>query len=122
MIIIPTYCFICHECGSIKEVVKPVSERNDLVQCDTCRCAMLRDFAAEGVNSGNKEYAKPIHSDAMAISPDRIKEHQQNFPDVKLDSQCRPVLENYQQHKKYAEGRGFIKPPIRKKKRGKRIA
>ena len=107
----PTYCFVCPECDDVQEVIRPMKDASLPLICGACGVEMCRDYAAQGVNAGNKEYGKPIHSDAMAVTPSQVKEHQRLFPDVKIDSQCRPVLENYQQHKKYAEKRGFIKQP-----------
>jgi len=87
--------------------------------CEVCESTMDRDYQADLVNVGNVDYAKPIHSDSLAISPDQVAEHQRLFPDVKIDSECRPILENYKQHDAYLEKTGFIKHPQKQKKRGK---
>lgn len=116
----PRYCFLC-KCGEKVEVVRYMADADKSWRC-LCGKEMNRDFGSEGVNSGNKEYGKPIHSDSLAISPKQRKEHEKLFPDVKLDSQCRPVLENYQQHDKYLKQIGFVKQPQKKKRKGVEIA
>jgi len=72
---------------------------------------MIRDYSEEKVNTGNKEYGSEIHSDSLAIMPSQVKEHQQKFPDVKIDNEGRPVFDNYQQHDKYLEQIGAVKMP-----------
>jgi len=113
----PLYCFKCN-CGETIEVVKPMSESHRLQLC-ACGEIMSRVYS---FNCGNKEYAKPLHSDSLAITPGQVAEHQRLFPDVKIDSDCRPVFENYQQHNKYLEKTGFIKQPKKIKNCGKKIA
>ena len=117
----PQYTFKCSECGTSVERVLRMSESDDPQVCPRCTSIvpMHRDYQADMCNVGNKEYATPIHSDSLAISPEQVTEHQRLFPDVKLDSECRPILENYQQHNNYLEKTGFIKQRQKPKKRGK---
>ena len=82
---------------------------------------MMRDFRADVPAAGNRDYVKPIHSDSLAVMPSQVKEHQRLHPDVELDSQCRPVFTNYQQHQKYLDKCGFIKQPQKRRKRGRKI-
>jgi len=117
----PTYCYTCTKCGDSKEVVKPMSQSCDPEEC-TCGYEMVRHFASEGVNSGNKEYGKTKYSDSLAVSPSQIAEHKKTFPDIKMDSQGRPGFDNVQQHKKYLEKTGFVKAPQKIRRKGKRIA
>ena len=116
----PRYTFKC-ECGEIVEVIRPMKGASDPWFC-LCGEQMTRDYAADHINGGNKDYARPIHSDSLAITPGQVAEHQRLFPDVEIDSECRPVFNNYQQHNKYLEKTGFVKNPKKAKRRGKRIA
>ena len=91
-------------------------------KCPKCGAYMPRDYQAEMVAVGNKEYAKPLHSDSLGIMPHQRAEHQQLFPDVKLDNEDRPVFENYKQHDTYLKKTGFRKIRQRiRRKRGKKL-
>ena len=116
----PQYTFKCPECGSVQELVLRMTHCSEPQVCE-CGTTMGRDYQADMCNVGNRDYAVPIHSDSMAISPDQVKEHQRLFPDVKLDSECRPILENYQQHNNYLEKTGFTKHAQKTRKRGRKL-
>lgn len=116
----PRYCFICTKCYINIEVVRPMVEADKPWFC-TCGYQMKRDFAAEGVRTGGKDYNRPIHSDSLAISPTQVEEHQKHFPDIKLDNQCRPVFDNFSAHEKYLQETGFVKHPGKSKRKGKII-
>lgn len=120
----PVYSFICSECGDKQEVTRSM-KTSDKVQLCICGADMFRDFAADQIRAGGKDYSKPIHSDALAISPRQCAEHKRKFPDIKLDSQCRPVFDSYRKHQDYLDKCNIIKQPNRKGKRrscSKRIA
>ena len=115
----PTYTFCC-SCGHKQEVIRSMRDSNKPVFC-VCGKQMRRDFRADVPAAGNREYARPIHSDSLAVMPSQRAEHERLHPDIKLDQQCRPVFESYQQHQKYLDRCGFIKQPQRRRKRGKKI-
>ena len=117
----PLYTFKCPSCGNTSLMLLNMSQAGRPQKCCVCGLGMNRDYQADLVNVGNKEYAKPLHSDSLAISVTQVEEHQRKFPDIKIDSQCRPVFENYQQHNNYLEATGFVKPPQKKKPKGKII-
>jgi hypothetical protein len=54
-------------------------------------------------------YTKPIHSDALAIHPDQRAEHEKLFPDIRIDSECRPIFDNFTKHEAYLKKTGFRK-------------
>jgi len=116
----PVYCWVCPECGEKAEVVRPMSDCSQPLTC-VCGVNMRRDYAAQKTNAGNKEYAKTKYSDSLAISPSQVEEHKKLFPDVKIDSQCRPGFDNYRQHNDYLEKTGFFKEVGKRKKRGRRL-
>lgn len=117
----PRYCFICPSCNINLEVVRPMADAMEPWYC-TCGKEMQRSFQAERVNTGGKDYSRPIHSDSLAISPTQRAEHQRLFPDIKLDNQCRPIFDSFRNHENYLKKTGFIKHPGKSKRKGKRIA
>jgi len=106
---LPTYAYICPKCAHPEEVVKPMSAFNSVEMCPVCSEVMERDYRAETPTHDSGGYARELHSDALAIHPSQRQEHERLYPDVPLDSACRPVLSNYHQHKNYLEKRGIEK-------------
>ncbi len=117
----PTYTFRCSGCGNVDELLLHMIESDDHQTCKLCGFSMNRDYQADSINVGNKDYAKPIHSDSLAMSPDQVSEHQKLFPDVKIDSECRPVFENFKQHDGYLEKTGFVKHRQKIRKKGRKL-
>lgn len=115
----PLYTYRCSICSQIQEVIKSMSDYSVPVHCSK---SMVRDYHADLISNTGHDYNKPIHSDSLAITPSQIVEHKQLFPDIKIDNQCRPVFENYQQHDSYLKKTGFVKMPKTVKNRGVRIA
>jgi putative FmdB family regulatory protein len=113
----PTYCFVCPECGFTGETVRPLKEYYKPFKCSECKTEMVRDYQAEAVNISGRDYRRPIVSDSLAISPEQIAEHKQLFPDIQVTSEGQPVFDNYSQHNKYLEKTGFRK----KRKRRRRV-
>lgn len=117
---LPIYCFVCPKCGYKFEIPRPIVESARSQFCP-CGAEMRRDFAAQGINTGNKEYGKTKFSDSLAISPSQVEEHKRLFPDIPIDNQCRPGFDNYKQHDKYLEKCGFEKVSQKRRKRGRKI-
>lgn len=117
----PIYEYACEDCGIHEDIPRPVEFRDFSAECKECGGSMVRCMSAPRIHADS--YDKPIHSDALAIHPDQVAEHQKLYPDVPLDSQCRPILSKFSQHEKYINARGVYKAPsLRSKRRGKRIA
>ena len=93
--------FICDDCGITIED----SNTKFAHSCPKCHSEMRWDLSI-GIH-GN--YQNPIHSDALAIHPDQRAEHEREFPNVRLDGECRPVFDNYVDHEAYLKKTGFIK-------------
>lgn len=110
----PTYEYVCPKCSWRDEIIKSMAASNTVETCRQCGAEMNRDYGAEGVHSTADSYCRELHSDALAIHPSQREEHQRLYPDVPLDSECRPVLQNYRQHNEYIEKRGVAKPSSRK--------
>jgi len=91
-------------------------------RCTCCNVKMNRNLQVDLPFVSGGDYKKPIHSDALAISPSQRAEHERTFPNVKLDKECRPVFDNFQTHDKYLKKTGFRKERQKTKPRGKRIA
>lgn len=117
----PNYCFICSKCYGRKELVLAMKDTDKLQTCD-CGYLMRRDFHAERVSDGDREYRRPIHSDALAIMPHQVAEHKKQFPNIRLDSECRPVFDSYRAHDAYLKKCGVVKHRQKTRRRGKKIA
>ncbi len=110
----------------MKVVIEKCAECDELPSgkiCPTC----LKQFegmelSGRPFNIKGAPYGQPIHSDAMAIQPSQVAKHRERFPDVKIDSQCRPVMENSDQHQKYMDACGFVKQRQSTKRKGEVIA
>ncbi|MCK4815854.1 hypothetical protein KA005_08790 [bacterium] len=106
--------FVCDKCSI------GVEDTNTKIihKCPKCNRDMRwdLDFATHG------NYKHPVHSDALAISPTQIAEHEQKFPNIRLDKACRPIFDNFTQHEKYLKDCNVIKHTQKIKVKGKRIA
>ena len=118
----PFYNFVCSECGS-KQEVKRSMNRCDVPTLCTCGVVMRRDFQADIPFASGGDYgSRAIHSDSLAIAPSQRAEHEKLFPDIKLDSQCRPVFDNFSSHEKYLKKCNLVKDRKKIKPKGVRIA
>ena len=107
--------FTCDDCGiTIQDYTTKKIHR-----CYKCGKDMRWDLKI--AIHGNYKY--PVHSDALAISPDQRAEHEKLFPDIRLDNQCRPIFDNFTRHEKYLKQTGFKKAPQKIRRAGaKKIA
>lgn len=94
--------FTCEDCGAGMEAVMPKSMHH----CPKCHGEM---YLSSGGASIHGNYQRPIHSDALAIHPDQRAEHEQKFPNIRLDEQNRPVFDNMYDHQKYLDECGLVK-------------
>lgn len=110
-----THRFVCNKC---KVFVEDTTTKGTH-KCPKCSIDMALDCRV--AIHGN--YLIPIHSDAMAISPTQVDEHKRLFPDIEIDSQCRPVFDNFTKHEAYLKKCNIVKTPQKIKRSGaKRIA
>ncbi len=56
-------------------------------------------------------YEHPVHSDALAVHPSQRAEHEQTFPNIRLDKQNRPIFENFRDHENYLKKCNLVKLP-----------
>ncbi len=117
----PLYSFKCPECEVKTERVRVMSHANKACMC-TCGARMNRDFATDIPFASGDYHQGAIHSDSLAISPDQRAEHLQKFPNIKLDSQNRPVFDNFQKHQTYLDKCNLVKERKKIKPKGVRIA
>ena len=117
----PLYSFQCPECGDKEESVRTMKDANKACMC-TCGARMNRDFQADIPFASGDYHQGAIHSDSLAISPDQREEHLKTFPGIKLDSQCRPVFDNFQKHQTYLDKCNLVKERKKIKPKGVRIA
>ena len=112
----PIYPFRCENCGSEEEFITTMSNAPKSADCNICGNEMYRVYS---FNVGNKEYAKPLVSDSLAMNPNQIAEHNKLFPDIEVHSDGRPQFNNFKQHDDYLEKVGFVKKPKKIKPKGK---
>lgn len=89
--------------------------------CTSCGAKMNRDLKAD-IPFASGDYKRAVHSDSLAISPGQRAEHEQKFPNIKLDSQNRPVFDNFQNHQAYLDKCNIVKERKKIKPKGVRIA
>lgn len=102
-------CDVCH-------VLIQDENTDDVHKCPECGGDMRWDLNI-GIH-GN--YKRPIHSDSLAISPSQRAEHERLFPDIRLDSECRPIFDHFGKHDAYLKKTGFKKERQRLKHLGKK--
>lgn len=118
----PTYSFVCSECNDKQEVIRSMKD-SDRPQLCICGADMNRDFTVDIPFASGGDYgSRAIHSDSLAINPDQRIEHEKLFPDIKLDSQCRPVFDNFSAHESYLKKCNLVKERKRVKPKGVIIA
>ena len=117
----PTYSFMCSECGDKQEVIRSMKD-SDRPQLCICGADMNRDFQTDLPFASGDYHHGAVHSDSLAISPDQRAEHLQKFPNIKLDSQNRPVFDNFQKHQAYLDKCNIVKDRKKIKPKGVRIA
>jgi hypothetical protein len=103
-------------------VVCITARANEINLCDVCGARGYVGYK-EGRTIGirGKEYFHPLHSDSLAINPSQIAEHRALFPNIKIDTEGRPIFENFRQHDDYLNKCGFQKQEQRIKPKGVRI-
>jgi len=118
----PTYSFVCPECGYDTERIRRMKDAGKRCMCP-CGTKMNRDLQADMPFASGDYHNGAIHSDSLAISPDQRAEHLKTFPNIKLDSQNRPVFDNLQAHEAYMDKCNIVKERKKVKSRTrKRIA
>lgn len=119
----PNYNFVCLNCGITDERIMPMKKAVISVNCK-CGVKMVRDFSKDTPFVSGGEYHRAIHSDSLAISPDQVAEHKRQFPNIRIDSECRPVFDNFNDHDSYLKKCGFKKERqrIRRSRESKVIA
>lgn len=118
----PLYSFVCPKCGNKEERVRAMKNADKKCMCTECGTKTNRDFTADIPFASGGDYKKPIHSDSLAINPSQRAEHEQRFPNIKLDKQCRPVFSSFSAHQKYLNDCNLVKDRKKIKPHGKRIA
>ena len=102
--------FVCDKCNVyIEDIIT-----KGVHKCPECKADMALDCRV--AIHGN--YQHPIHSDSLAIMPSQVKEHEQLFPDIRLDDECRPIFDNFTKHQKYLDATGFQKLPQKIRRAG----
>jgi len=107
----PQYSYKCLSCEKTKNVFKPMSEFRSKETCE-CGKAMERDFFAEHNGFPHHPGNWPIHSEAMAVHPDQIKDAMARdakcgIP-TEYDKHGRPIWTSQRHKKLYCESYGYF--------------
>lgn len=105
----PVYSFQCPKCEAKEERVRAMQNAGKKCMCTSCGAKMNRDLKADLPFASGDYHNGAIHSDSLAINPDQREEHLKAFPNIKLDSQCRPVFDNFQNHQAYLDKCNIVK-------------
>lgn len=118
----PSYSFICPTCGFDKAFIRSMKDCDIENKCSICNTIMVRDITADvPFVSGGHQYRRAIHSDSLAISPDQRAAHEKQFPYIKLDSECRPIFDNFKNHERYLKETNFKKERQKIRRRTKKL-
>lgn len=118
----PTFKYVCEVCGEHVEAYDPLANCPAEPVCAACRAKAGHERMSNTqskastifeFNVGNKEYAKPIISQSLAINPTQAAEHRATFPNIELKDDQFPVFDNYQDHDAYLKQTGFVKQKMR---------
>jgi hypothetical protein len=102
----PLYNYCCFDCDDnvVIETICSISERyNNVPICGSCGKEMDQDFRGSRMQIKGAPYSKPLHSDSLAILPEQVAQHRKDFPNIELDSECRPVFKDAPSHQKYLD-------------------
>ena len=118
----PMYTFACKDCGTSETEFVHNYDNLAAPICPNCGKIMGRDLVADSFHTPKDSYDKPIHSDALAVSPLQKEEHERLFPYIKLDEKCRPIFDNYKDHQRYLDETGHFKARKKNRRRATRIS
>lgn len=102
----------CWDCGY--HFLDKVVNAPDCPKCKSTKTGVDSHVAIHG------NYKTPIHSDSLAINPSQIAEHKKMFPNIELDGDCRPIFDNFVDHRNYLKATGFVKAPKKTKVLGRK--
>jgi len=122
----PFYGFKCYEHNICDDVLCamediPVVGSDDCPKCPKCGEGMERYFGSGGTRQTSTAYGTPFVSQAMAIHPDQIAEHNKLFPGVEVRDDGCITFDDYKQHDDYLKRSGFHKEPQKIRAKGVRI-
>ena len=117
----PMYTYLCPDCITEDEVMKPMSLFDRVEHCSNCGAVTNRNFQADLCHTAADRYDTPIISDSMAINPEQTAEHKQLFPDIKLTDAGQPIFDKYSQHEAYLKKCNFQKSTQKRRLKGKAI-
>lgn len=115
----PFYDFYCSEHDTHEEVYCTVSKLPEdgmkgCPKCPECDEFMIQNFnrkAGKDSRTGVGNYANGVVSQALAINPDQLAEHNQLFPGVEVLPDGCIKFDSYKQHDNYLKKAGFQKLP-----------
>lgn len=119
----PIYCYKCPECGSIREVVCRVEDRDDPVMCGCDGdITMHRDFGGELPAPTGTEKGETFWSQSLAIHPEQTAEHRRLFPNVRVREDGCIGFDSAKERERYCKATGFHKVPGKLRRQGTKIS
>jgi len=112
----PFFNFRCDVCGAERDVLRVTGRHQRDPVCVECggSTTMVEELGNDisftlDPHAGGKFYTHEFHSDALGIAPSQVAEHRRRFPNIPIDSECRPVFTNFKDHDNYLKATGFTK-------------
>jgi putative FmdB family regulatory protein len=103
----PVYCYKCEKCGSVQdEYFKRAGKK--FVKCNLCGEKSSRDLSSQFVNSPEKEYDRPVLSEAMGVHANQVAQHRQDHPDIPITDDGRVICRSHAERKRIMKKLGFI--------------
>ena len=107
----PIYCYKCRQCGSVKEVAKPMSRYKSPEVCDNDGLIMYRDLQAEQGNVIHRPGTWPMFSDAAGVAQHQIPEAVEHSRKIGIPTDFTPdgrvIFTSRQHRKRYCEAIGL---------------
>lgn len=102
----PVYCYKCEACGGRLTKINTIDNRDKGGKC--CGQWMSRDITAEGVNSTDAEYAKPILSESAGVGANQVTDFKRRHPNIPITDDGRVIFTSHNQRKKALKEMGFF--------------
>lgn len=109
----PTYCYKCPKCNRPFEIIRSMSDPEEVNMCGYCDVELKRNFMGERVHA-DMGYQTPQVSTSLGILPEQADEHRRRFPDVTVLPDGQVEFPNAKVHDAYMKKRKVHKDPQHK--------
>lgn len=102
----PIYSYICPACKEKDEIVRTMSERNNVVLCPNCAFVMNRDFRAEH-NVISRTCSSVFWSNTLGVHPEQVAGERLRHPNWKIHDDGRVLVEGLADQRKKVKELGM---------------